>query len=158
MSYIDLPNHSRIWIYQCDRELNTKEISVVKTDLAPFIKDWNTHGESMTSAADVFYNRFIIFFVDEKVTSASGCSIDKSVALIKSFETKFNVDFFNRTNVIYKENDEIKQKKMNDFWALRKANVITDNTLVFNNLIKTKKDFGSTWLVPFKESWHAEMW
>lgn len=158
MTFIDMPKHSRIWIYQCNRMLSKDEISFIKNSLNAFLTNWDTHGEKMKAAADVFYDRFVVFFADEKVTSASGCSIDRKVALMKSFGEKFDVDFFDRTIVTYKNGDEIVQKKMNDFWAMRKANIITDDSLVFNNLINTKEEFESKWIVPFKESWHAEMW
>lgn len=158
MSYIDLPSHSRIWVYQSSRPFEQSEITSIKNSLDTFIVDWNHHGEKIVAAADVFYDRFIVFFADERVNPVGGCSIDKSVALLKSFEEKYNVDLFDRTLVYYKSGEEIVMKKMNDFWAMRKAGIIDDETVVFNNLISTKAEFEKQWVVPFKESWHAEMW
>jgi len=158
MTFVDMPKHARIWVYQSNRILEKNEIEAIKIGLNTFLDNWDTHGEKMNAAADIFYERFVVFFADEKTTKASGCSIDKKVALMKSFEVKYGMNFFDRTIVTFKDEDKIIQKKMNDFWAMRKANLVTDDTLVFNNLIKTKEEFESKWIVPFKESWHAEMW
>ena len=153
-----MPKHARIWIYQSNRILEKSEIDTIKNALNSFLENWDAHGEKMKAAADVFYEHFVVFFVDETVAEASGCSIDRKVALMKSLEEKLGVNFFDRMIVTYKDGEKVIQKKMNEFWAMRKANIITDDTLVFNNLIKTKDEFESKWIVPFKESWHAEMW
>jgi hypothetical protein len=47
---------------------------------------------------------------------------------------------------------------IHDFWARRKANVVHDETLVFNTLAATLGELRSKALLPFAESWHAEMW
>ncbi len=158
MTYTEMPKHARVWVYQSNRIFTQEEKEFIKNALKHFLANWDTHGEKMKAAADVFYDRFIVFFADENVTAASGCAIDRKVALIKSLEDKFGLDFFDRTLVLFKDGDEIVQKKMNDFWAMRKANIVTDDTLVFNNLINTKAEFESKWIVPFKDSWHVEMW
>ena len=68
------------------------------------------------------------------------------------------VGFFNRQLILYMEEGELKGAKMHEFWAMRKAGVVTDDHLVFNNLIDKAGVFPDSWLVPFSQSWHADMW
>jgi hypothetical protein len=157
-SYKNMPGDSRVWIYQCDRFLSGEEENVLRNGADAFVQQWNSHGADLDAAYELFFSKFLVFFVDESKAGVSGCSIDKSVALVKGLETELNVDFFNRTLIAYFDKDQLTQKPMHDFWALRKANIVTNETIVFNNLVKTKEEFEASWKVPFAESWHAEMW
>lgn len=157
-NYKDMPDHARVWIYQCNRFLSEGEQESVKSRASAFIEQWNSHGNELDATYELFYGKFLVFFVDEQQASVSGCSIDKSVALMKELENELGVGFFDRMLIAYKDGDKIEQKQMNDFWALRKANIVTNDTIVFNNLVANKGEFVNSWQVPFSESWHAEMW
>lgn len=154
----ELPNSSRVWVYQANRFLTERELDEIKEDLKAFLSDWNAHGSRLNADASLVYNRFVVLMVDESQAMASGCSIDKSVQLVKSWEQKYGLDFFDRMQILYKEGGEIKEQRMHDFWAMRKALLINDDTIVFNNLVGNKGEFENSWEVPFKDSWHAKMW
>ena len=152
-----LPLNSRVWIYQSNREFSeseSKEIMILQKD---FVCQWASHGTLLNSAAELFYNRFIVFFVDEQVKDATGCSIDKSVAFVKQVEQQYGVSLMDRLNLAYRENNEIKTLKMVDFQNQIKKGLINENTLVFNNLIQTKQEFLNAWEVPAKNSWHQNL-
>lgn len=121
------------------------------------MQNWMAHGKPVHGWFEVKYNRFLILFADEEATSVSGCSIDSSVAFVKKIGAELNCDFFDRKQMAWLEQDEVKTKIMHEFWALRKAGVITGETMVFNNLVKDKAEFDSSWISPFDKSWHAEM-
>lgn len=154
----ELPNSSRVWVYQANRFLTERELDEIKEDLKTFLSDWNAHGSRLSADASLVYNRFVVLMVDESQAMASGCSIDKSVQLVKSWEQKYGLDFFDRMQILYKEGEDIKEQRMHDFWAMRKALLINDDTIVFNNLVSNKGEFENSWEVPFKNSWHAKMW
>lgn len=154
----NLAPSSRVWVYQANRFLNEAEVKKMHSDLHEFLNDWNAHGAKLSADAALVYDRFVVLMVDESQALASGCSIDKSVALVKSWETAFGLDFFDRMQILYKEGNKIKEDRMHDFWAKRKALLVNDDTIVFNNLVKNKAEFETLWEVPFKESWHASMW
>ena len=153
-----LPDTSRVWIYPCDRFFNEEESKIVKEDLNNFLSSWEAHGKKLAADGELVDNKFLILMADENAAHVTGCSIDSSVAFVKSLEQKFGVNFFDRTQVNYLENGEIAQCHLNDFWARRKALVVTEDTIVFDNLVKNKGQFNSSWKVPFKDSWHQEMW
>ncbi len=157
-SFNEMPGHSRVWIYQCDRFFSESEVKMIEEWSSQFLQSWDYHGQKLQSAFKLIYNKFIVLAVDEKIAPVGGCSIDKSIAFIKEIEKQFNVGFFDRTLIAYKSGEEIRQEKMHEFWALRKAHHVTEDTVVFNNLVKTLEEFNSDWEVPFKNSWHNDMW
>jgi hypothetical protein len=87
-------------------------------------------------------------FVDESKFNASGCSIDSSVAVIKSIANKYNIDFFNRLNIAFLEEEETKVLPLNDF-----KRCVSSEMIVYNNLVKTKGEFEENWKVSIKDSW-----
>ncbi|MEO0404716.1 MAG: ABC transporter ATPase [Bacteroidota bacterium] len=153
-----MPNHSRVWIYQSNRFMSPSEVLHINKVCQMFIDQWQAHGQSLVSEVHVLKERFVVFFVDEQQAQATGCSIDKSVHLMQGLGNELNVDFFDRMQMLYFEDGEITESRMHDFWAMRKAENVTDETLVFNNLVKDKGEFMSSWIVPFGKSWHSEMW
>jgi len=123
-----------------------------------FVKNWAAHGLPLTASYVLEQGRFLLFAVDEQASGVTGCSIDASVSVVKELCAQFNVDFFDRMAIAWMKENALEITPMHEFWAMRKANLITDSTLVFDNLVKTKGDLVSGWLVPFAQSWHAEMW
>jgi hypothetical protein len=105
---IDLNPNSKLWLYASDRKLSQTEIEWLNENLKKFAKDWSSHGSSLEASASVINPYFIAFAVDLSKENASGCSIDKSVKLVKELGQELNIDFFNRLKVwIENDSDEI---------------------------------------------------
>jgi len=79
-----LPENSKVWVYQADRELNSSEESFLLENLKIFIQDWAAHGSQLYGDVAIKDMRFVILAVDESKTGVSGCSIDTSVRKIKA--------------------------------------------------------------------------
>lgn len=154
----ELSPESRIWIYQANRNLSPEEVISIEEKAVGFIDEWTSHGQNMTASVEIFHNRFLIVAADEEKASASGCGIDKSVRFVQNMGTILGVDFFRRTLILYRKAKSIAESEIHVFWALRKAEVINDETIVFDNTIRKVSDLEKKWEVPFSESWHAEMW
>jgi len=155
---LQLPDHARVWIYQANRPLTETEISRAAAELGAFCHQWNAHGAQLKAGFDIRYGLFIILAVDEQVNAVSGCSIDKSVALVKALGETFGCDFLDRKIIAYRDGaGHIDLQDINQFWAMRKAGIISGQSIVFNNLVNNLADFKSGWEVPFVQSWHAEM-
>jgi hypothetical protein len=150
-----LPDTSRIWIYQSDTIFTNDECHQISSMITNFIQNWNNHGEGLKSSFLIKYNQFIVLAVDENHKSASGCSIDSSVQLMKRIEREFKVDLFNKMTIAFKDGENINLVSLADFQKYAKADKITDNTIVFNNLVNTKADFETKWEVTADKSWHA---
>jgi hypothetical protein len=148
---------SRVWIYQADRILTLQEVSNIKSELNNFVSNWVSHGASLVASADVIYNLFIVFAVDEQKEHASGCSIDKSVNFLKEIEKKYSVSMFNRLLVSWKENNSIQLTPLHEFEKLISSGKINGTTTVFNNLIETVRELNANWEVPLLQSWHKKL-
>jgi hypothetical protein len=46
----DLPEDSRIWIYQSNRKFSDAEFSEIETALQSFLEGWAAHGTSLESS------------------------------------------------------------------------------------------------------------
>jgi hypothetical protein len=154
ITYESLSKDSRVWIYQSNRELTESESQFVESKISYFVSQWTSHQQELKAWGKLFHNRFIVIMVDENLAGASGCSIDKSVALVKEIEQHVNADFFDRFNFAYLENENIISVSKIDFELLFKEGKIDSDTFVFNNLVKTKEEFESKWKVKIKDSWH----
>jgi len=149
----DLSPNSRIWIYQGSREFTSEEAFRINRLAAEFVTNWDSHGTRLKAAAEIYFNRFIIIGVDDKQVALGGCSIDSSVAFIKKIENDFNVDLLDRMLVAYRDEGKIKTCKLPQITQLLENSEITENTVIFNNLVSTKKDWEDKWQIALKDSW-----
>lgn len=155
ISFEKLPSDARIWIYQANRPFTEEELSEIKEDLDDFIEDWTAHGADLKAGYDIRYRRFLIIGLDQATTVASGCSIDSSVYFIQNLEKKYDVDLLDKMNVTYKQGEFIAYKQLLDFKKMVKNRSVSENTIVFNNLVTNKEEYENNWEVPLKESWHS---
>lgn len=154
----DMRDDSRVWIYQANRQLTSDETQLALTKAQEFITSWDSHGATMDAAIAVYHNRILVIAANEAQAQASGCGIDKSVRFVQELGKTLGIDFFQRTQVLFRENDNLTEKPIHEFWAMRKAGIINDNTIVLDNTVKTVGDLRNSWEVPFSKSWHNEMW
>ena len=152
-----MPGSSRIWIYQSNREFSGEEVNVITLNTKNFIDNWTRHGDDLKGSFTIVYNRFVVIAVDENFANVSGCSIDASVRFIKQLQSELNVALLNKLNIAFKTNDDVNSVSLNDFRSFIANDKITQDTIVFNNLVDTKADFESKWEVPAKESWHQRL-
>lgn len=149
----NLSPSSRIWIYQSSREFTPAEVQQLNTLATEFVTTWSAHGAALKAAAEILHNRFLVIGVDEEQAAASGCSIDKSVALVKKIEADFNTNLLDRMQIAYRSGNEIKTFKLPQASSLLEKAELTENTVIFNNLVSTKKDWDQKWEVALKDSW-----
>ncbi len=149
-----LPDESRIWIYPSSKYFD-KNISIqIAQKTEEFISTWHAHQQPLSAGVLFPYNQFIVIGVDEKINKVSGCSIDSSVHFIQSLEQQYDITLLDKMNVTFKQGKSIVYKPLNEFIEMVKNNSVSKNTLVFNNLVSTKKEFESQWEAPAEKSWH----
>ncbi|MBC7425386.1 MAG: ABC transporter ATPase [Bacteroidia bacterium] len=153
MNLTNFSPESRLWIYQSDRNLTNEEVAVCNNKLADFIPGWTAHNKQLKAGFEILYNRFIVIAIDETQTDASGCGIDKSVAQIKELGQLLHIDFFNRLQLAWLNNESVKSASANELDAEFKLGNINENSIIFNNTISTYGDWQKKWKIPFKESW-----
>jgi hypothetical protein len=154
VNFESLENSSRVWVYQANRAFSANEEEEIISKIEKFISVWKVHGKDLKASYKIKYHQFVIIAVDEAFNEASGCSIDASVNLILKLEQSLKLDLTNKLNVSFKDNNNINVVSLLDFKNYVKQKKITENTVVFNNLVTTKGDFESQWEVPAVQSWH----
>lgn len=147
----------RIWIYQADRELTAADKAKVLEKLTLFTAGWKAHGRPLAAKAEVRYDRFIILMVDDAVAPPTGCSIDKSVYLLKEIENETGLNLFDRLQVAYRNGEGIEVVSRQMFEQRIAAGEVREDTIVFNNLITTYPELETHWEVPMSQSWHAKV-
>jgi len=147
----------RIWIYQTDRQLTEGEKRYILDKLDGFTSQWKAHGKALAAKAEIRYDRFIILMVDDEVAPPTGCSIDKSVHLLKEIEAATGLTLFDRMQVAYRDASGIQAVSRAEFERLLAAGEVTDRTIVFNNLVASYPELETHWEVPLSDSWHARV-
>ena len=150
----ELPESSRVWIYQANRSFSEQELQEINTKLEDFISQWTAHGANLKASFEIRYKRFIILALDQELNAATGCSIDASVHFIQQLEKEYNVDLLDKMNVSYKQGEHVAYKNLVDFRKMAKDKAVSPNTIVFNNLVTNKSEYLTDWEVPASESWH----
>ena len=103
-------------------------------------------------------NRILVVAADENIMLASGCSIDKLNREVLRIGDALGVNLFDRLTVLFQENNEIQTEGIAQFWALRKANRLTDETLVLDTTVDTVGNWTTSKWKPFANTWHKDMY
>ena len=154
---MNISEHSRIWIYQANRVLSPAETEQIQSKLDTFTGQWLAHGHELAAHGEVRYNQFIILAVDEQQAGATGCSIDSSVRLMLELEKQFNINLFDRFQLAYRDGEQIRTCNRDEFQKLIDEGRIHGDTIVFNNLVSTRKALETNWEIPMRDSWHANL-
>ncbi len=154
VEFSQMPDKARVWVHQSDREFTDVELLEIDKNIRLFLANWKGHGRELKSAYTVIYKRFIVMSVDESFASVGGCSIDESMQFVQFLEKTLNLTLTNRLLISYKQNDRVEVVPMNEFKQAISEGIINKNTIVYNNLVATKKELETNWEVPLKDSWH----
>ncbi len=149
----DFNDNSRVWIYQSNRQLSITEALQIDELLEGYATTWKSHGDEVKGFGKLFFGQFIILMADESATGVSGCSTDSSVRLIKNIEQDFNINLFDRQTLAFVIKERVQLIPLNQLNSLIENDLISADTLYFNNTVQTKKELISHWLVPVKDSW-----
>jgi len=144
---------SRVWVYQASRIFSLNEALEIEELLKEFTRQWKSHGTPVKGEAHLFFGQFIVLIADETATGVSGCSTDSSVRLIKDIEQRFKVNMFDRTTLAFILKEKVELLPLSHLQHAFENGFINNETLYFNNLVQTKEELESKWIVTVKESW-----
>ncbi|WP_018343328.1 hypothetical protein [Cytophaga aurantiaca] len=145
--------HSKVWIYASQVPFTSEQIAIISKELDRFTDSWQAHGADLKASYEIKHNHFIVIGVDETHHTPSGCSIDKSVQVIKNIESQLNIDLMNRLVVYVLTNGVV-----NTYAAGKLSSAIQDGLLhvdsqVFDNTITSFSNYQNEWLKPAQETW-----
>lgn len=152
-----LDDSSRVWIFQSDEIISDDKIDLINFNLNSFLTNWSSHGKELKCSYEIKFNLFIVIGVDSPFNNASGCSIDTLTNFIIDLQSKTKLNFFNRLAIAFKSNDKINIKSMSEIKEMIKNEEFLTDTIVYNNLVKTKKEYINAWESIAIESWHKNL-
>ena len=156
VSFNLLPPNAKVWIYQSDTNLSITDVELIEKEVKYFLNNWSSHNKEIESSYEIRYNRFLIIGLNENINLASGCSIDKSVNFIKNLQSILKVNFLNRLDVAYKIGNEINSISLLEFQNMIRENKLSKDSIVYNNMIDTKKLYLNNWETTIENSWHKK--
>ena len=152
-------------MYTAQRVLTDSESKAIIDALCHFQATWAAHGKMLHSEAVVLLNQVVVIAVDESVQPATGCSIDNSVAFLRQLNelssSLADLDLLDRGWVIYKStetNGPWQRAKLHEFWAMRKAGTLSDETEILDSTITSLGELRLEGVKKLGVSWHAQMW
>ncbi len=152
----ELSDNSRVWIYQSSRAFIEKEANEINEQLLQFYTQWQAHGEPVKGWAKLLFGQFVVIIADETDVKVSGCSTDSSVRVIKSLERQYDVNFFDRMMLTFLRKGKADMLPMGQVQYAIDKGFIDGSTLLFNNVVETKKELLDKWLIPISSSWLAD--
>lgn len=142
----EFPDHSKIFLYQSNRALNSDEMKQLEEKLSNFTRDWASHGDQLMATAKVLNPYFSIVAVNDATIQPSGCSVDVLINLFKEEGKKMNINFLDRMRLTIKEGEELKQIDFSDL-----VNHHGD-TLIYDPVVSNLGEFRNEWPIPLKRS------
>lgn len=150
----------RVWIYQSNRFLSDAEIRRIEEILQEFVSQWTAHGNQLAGSYEIRYSLFILLTIDEEQAMVTGCSIDKSVHLLKKIEQELGISLFDRLAIAYRNQpgDDIRLVSSDTFQKLLvEGSILPDQAVVFNNMITSVEELETKWETSLQDSWHAKV-
>ena len=148
-----MPDDSRIWIYQSNRDFNESEIGIINDKTISFLDNWKAHGKDLECSYSIIDKRFIIIAVNESVNPIGGCSIDFSLQLIKDISNTIGIDLLNRLVVNYKIDNRLESLSLSDLKNKIKDGGFSPETIIFNTAINSKSDLLNNFEIDIRSSW-----
>ncbi|CAN5511771.1 hypothetical protein BH11BAC2_BH11BAC2_18350 [soil metagenome] len=152
-TFSDLSPSSRIWIFQTSRSLRNDEQELIIPLVENFLETWTAHKATLKAGVEMLHDSFLVIGVDETISGASGCSIDKLHHFIIGLEKMIQVKFFDRFRVIYREGDAVKNLSVKEFEEEVKSGKFQPTQKVFNPMIEKVEELKENFEVPVFETW-----
>jgi hypothetical protein len=152
VSFENLPNDSRVWVYTGSRTFTEKEIETITSLLNQFCEQWSAHGQALQCSFKVLDNQFVVMAVNEDYHNASGCSIDSSVGVMRKIQELIGIDLLDRSRVPFIINQKIELIPLQHLKIQFQQGILQADTPTFNTLATTKGQL-QNWKIPAESSW-----
>jgi hypothetical protein len=157
ITFSDLPDEARLWIFGASRGLRPEESAVVLARVDEFLAGWNAHGRPVVGSRDLRLDQFLLVAADERATGVSGCSIDSLYRVLTELERELEVGLLDSSLVFYRDAEgTVRAASRPDFRELVRDGAIDEDTPVFDNTVRRLGDVRmERWEKPLHASWHA---
>ncbi|MDB5272466.1 MAG: hypothetical protein JWO58_833 [Chitinophagaceae bacterium] len=152
-----MPSNARAWVYTANRILTAEESTLLLQRLDPFLTEWSSHGTSLKASCQIFDQSVVVVAVENGWEAASGCSIDKSVRVLKELEEELHLSLFDRMLILYKESDSasLQMLPLGQFKNKLASGEIEPTGLILNTQVTAVGDLKVELWKEIKDSWLA---
>lgn len=152
--FAQMPENSRVWVYQAEREFSDKELQQIHHRLSQFCEGWNVHGNPLPTSYTIIDNQLLVLAADESGLGASGCSIDSSVRALKELESQLQLNLTDSGKVSFKPQlgGKIQVTSALGIKSKIQAGEIQADTLIINPQVNSKMDLENVW-ISAENSW-----
>ncbi len=153
INFEELPQDARLWIYQSDRPISADEAHTIQAQMHAFLTQWTAHGKGLKAGFEIKHQYFLCLGLDEKQAAASGCSIDAFVNFLTQMGRALHIDFFQRTNLAFWQNNRVELYPMKEIKPLFVSGELSEQSLYFDNHITKMSELESKWMVKAQDTW-----
>ncbi len=149
----NMPDNSRVWVYQSPRVLSEKDKEIISGILHQFTSDWQAHQQPLQASFTIVEDHYVILAVNEAYNNASGCSIDTSVRIMQQMANQLNIDFFNRAKIGFQINGRVELIDLPQLSGKLADGIWNTDTPVYNTTVSTIAELKDRWLVKAGDTW-----
>lgn len=152
-AFKEIPGNAKVWIFQSSTVLTDSQMQELHRISTSFVEGWTAHSRELKAGFTIIDRLFLVFSVDESLTGASGCSIDKLHQFIKGREGAMGLQLLNRLLVAFPGETEPKIIKLHEVSASIANGQISSESLVYDSTITNKADFDERFIAPLAATW-----
>lgn len=151
----DLPDSSRLWIFQSSRPLDAEERKILLELTGSFLSQWTAHQQQLKSGCDLMHGLFLLIAVDEQYTGASGCSLDKLHHFVKDVGLHLSVDLLDRLNValLSEGSPSWRQIRLPELESMLSTGEVSGRECVADVSIQSLGEYRKGFMKPIQETW-----
>ena len=151
----ELPDSSRIWIFQSSRLLGADEEKVLLDMTSHFLAQWTAHQQQLKAGCTIVDGLFLLIAVDEHYTGASGCSLDKLHHFVKDAGRQLSLDLLDRLNVALHQEGAPgwRQIRLHDLENMISKGEVSGLHKVADVSIQTLGDYRAGFIKRIQETW-----
>ena len=157
VSFENLPDHGRLWVFAARRALAEDERAACLTAVDEFLGGWAAHGAPLRSARELREGRFLLVGVDVDAESPSGCSIDALVNRLRGLGSELGTSLIDHAPVWFRDGSgEVRSVTRAEFRALAQRGEVVPDTRVFDTSLTRVDQLRAGALErPASETWHG---
>src|SRR5687768_1901796 len=149
VSFAELPDNARVWVFASDRQLRPDESKALLAEVDAWLDQWKAHGAPLRNARDWREDQFLAIGVDPTAEQASGCSIDALFRTLQQLGTRLGTSLVAGGRVFYRDADG--KPKMAQRPDARR--VITMDTNVFDTSLTDAASYRASFERPARDTW-----
>jgi hypothetical protein len=158
VSFDQLPDSARLWVFASDRELTGDSASAVLDAVDDFLSGWKAHGSPLVCARDWRDNRFLAIGVDVNAENASGCSIDGLFRALQHLERSIGSRLVGGGRVFYRTDAGIEATTRDQFIERVQRGEVSKSTPVFDIGLSAAAGWRTRFEQPADKLFRVDRW